>query len=174
MAEKEDKADFSEPEVIEKKSEWEIINIGKISELSKKKFYSIFPVTKGKFFLGDHLELKTMDVSINVLKPGYVNPYLHVHIAHEEVYIFLKGKGEMMLDDKVFEVEEGYIVRVSPGVKRGVRNPEKNNEELWFICIRAEEPFNRLDREGAGPVPGVEGWSLDKIIEKARKNKEKK
>ena len=168
------RVDLVEPDVIDKKDKWEIISIGRLSELSKKKFRSIFPVAKGKFFLGDHLNLKTMDVSVNVLKPGYVNPYLHVHVVHEEVYIFLRGKGEMKLDDSIFEVKEGDIVRVSPEVKRGVRNPEGNDDELWFICIRAEEPFNRLDREGAGPVQGVDGWSLDKIIEKAEKMKKEK
>ncbi len=154
---------------IEKSEKWEIIDIGKISELANKKFSSLFPTTKGKFFLGDYLNLKTMDVSINVLKPGYVNPYLHVHRYHEEVYIFLEGEGEMMIGDKVIKVREGYIVRVEPKVKRGVRNPDSSQSNLVFICVRAQGQFNRLDGEGAGPVLGVDGWSYDKIIEKAKK-----
>ncbi|GBD04013.1 hypothetical protein HRbin19_01319 [bacterium HR19] len=112
-----------------------------------------------------------MDVSINVLKPGYVNPYLHVHRYHEEVYIFLEGEGEMMIGDKVIKVKEGHIVRVDPEVKRGVRNPDSSKSNLVFICVRAQGQFNRLDGEGAGPVLGVDGWSYDKIIEKAKKEK---
>ncbi len=162
---------MGKPKDIERTEKYDVISIGRIDDLKNEKFDSIFPVTKGKFFLGDHLPLRTMDISVNVLKPGYVNPYLHVHVAHEEVYIFIKGKGEMMLEDKVIEVEEGYIVRVSPEVKRGVRNPDGNEQELVFICARAEGTFNRLDREGAGPISGVEGWSLDRIIEKAKQKK---
>ena len=147
---------------------WEAIDIGKIDELHTKKFRSIFPTTKGKFFVGDWMNVKTMDISINSLKPGYVNPYLHVHVAHEEVYIFLSGEGEMMLDDKVIKVKEGYVVKVEPHVKRAVRNPEGSGQNLVFICVRAEPPFTRTDREGAGPVWGVEGWSLDWLQSKAK------
>lgn len=158
--------------IVQKNDQWEIIDIGNMSELSNKKFDSVFAVTKGKIFLGDYMNLKSMDVSINSLKPGYTNPYLHVHVNHEEVYIFLKGKGQMMLDDKIIEVKSGYVVRVEPKVKRGVRNPENSDEELWFICVRAEQPFNRFDAPGAGPVMGVDDWSYDKLVEKAKAKKE--
>ena len=63
------------------------------------------------------------------------------------------------------------ILRVEPTVKGAVRNPETQKDELWFICVRTQQPFERFDAKGAGPVHGVDGWSAEKIIEKAKKSK---
>lgn len=126
----------------------------------------------GKVFLSQVLKLENMDVSVNALKPGWLNPYLHKHVDHEELYIFLKGKGEMKLDDRVVQVKEGDLVRVAPPVARGVRNPKSSTEELWFICVRSSQgPFVLTDAAGAGPVDGVEDWSFDKLMEKLKRSK---
>lgn len=127
---------------------------------------------QGKIFLSQVLKLENMDISLNALKPGWLNPYLHRHVDHEEVYVFFKGSGEMKLDDRVIQVKEGDLVRIAPSVARGIRNPATNKEELWFICVRASKgPFILTDAPGAGPVDGVDDWSYDKLIEKLRKPK---
>lgn len=41
--------------------------------------------------------------------------FLHTHKNHEELYFFLKGKGEFQVYGRSFPVVEGSVVRVTPG-----------------------------------------------------------
>lgn len=146
---------------------YSIHNIGKWDELSAKKEHA-----PGKIFLSELLNLTCMDISVNALKPGWLNPYLHNHKSHEELYVFIKGSGEMKLNDEMIQVREGDMVRVAPSAARGVRNPQSNSEELWFICVRAaKENFNPKDELQSGRINGVEGWSLDWLKEQIQKRK---
>lgn len=152
---------------VEHPEPYTVASMGGWAELSRRR-----GAAAGKIFLSPLLKLENMDVSVNALKPGWLNPYLHRHVDHEELYVFIKGRGEMKLDERVIEVKEGDLVRISPPVSRGIRNPETNTEELWFLCIRASRgPFILTDAEGAGPVDGVEGWSFDKLVEKLKAKK---
>lgn len=151
----------------QEKEPYTISSIGPWKDLVKQK-----GAAQGKIFLSQLLKLENMDISINALKPGWLNPYLHRHVDHEEIYLFIKGAGELKLDERVIQVKEGDVVRISPPVARGIRNPAGNAEELWFICVRASKgPFIMTDAPGAGPVDGVDDWSYDKLIEKLRKPK---
>ena len=53
---------------------------------------------------------------------------------HEELYFFLKGKGEFQVDGEIFPISEGSVVRVSPAGKRSVRNNGK--EPLVMLCVQ--------------------------------------
>jgi len=59
----------------------------------------------GKQFLGAELGLSSMEVSLNSLAPGKGVPFLHAHRQNEELYFFLAGKGQMLLDAEVVEVD---------------------------------------------------------------------
>ena len=39
----------------------------------------------------------------------------HKHEGQEEVYFFVKGKGEMEIDDNRFEVNEGDVICIQDG-----------------------------------------------------------
>jgi mannose-6-phosphate isomerase-like protein (cupin superfamily) len=64
-------------------------------------------------------------------------PFYHQHKENEESYIFLKGKGQMQIDDQTFDVQEGSIVRVATAGSRTLRNI--SDEDLYFICVQAKE-----------------------------------
>lgn len=92
---------------------------------------------RGKLFIKEFLAMTGMQISVNKLPAGGGVPFLHKHKENEEVYLFVKGRGQMQVDGEVFEVEEGSIVRVSTDGFRSIRN--NSNAELQYICIQAKE-----------------------------------
>jgi len=90
----------------------------------------------GKKFLKDALELTAMELSLNKVPPGRQSPFLHRHVEHEELYLFVRGEGEMQVDGDVFDVREGTTVRVAPDGVRAVRN--SGTEALYYVCIQAK------------------------------------
>lgn len=91
----------------------------------------------GKQFLRSELGLTGIELSLNSLAPGKAIPFLHGHRENEELYLFLSGRGQMILDDQVVEVEAGTAVRVAPPVLRSWRNT--GSEALTCICIQAKQ-----------------------------------
>jgi mannose-6-phosphate isomerase-like protein (cupin superfamily) len=90
----------------------------------------------GKVFLKEPLGLTGMEISFGVLPAGVSVPFLHKHRENEEVYLFLKGKGQMLIDGEVVDVEEGTAVRISPDGARSWRNT--SDEDLFYVVIQAK------------------------------------
>jgi len=113
-------------------------NIGKISNLHQYVFAPEgTPVNlTGKVFLGDILGLTSMEVSLNKDAPGTGIDFFHSHKRNEELYIFLEGRGEMIVGDDKFDIEEGSVVRVSTGVKRAWWNTGK--DDLYYVVVQAQ------------------------------------
>jgi mannose-6-phosphate isomerase-like protein (cupin superfamily) len=57
----------------------------------------------------------------------------HTHDGQEEIYFFVKGHGEMTLDDDRFPVEEGDVVVIEDGVFHQVHNT--GHLGLYFVCV---------------------------------------
>jgi uncharacterized cupin superfamily protein len=91
---------------------------------------------QGKGFLGKRLGLTGIEVSLNSLPPGQAYPFSHAHKMNEELYLFLTGKGEMLLDGKVVSVGPGSAVRVAPPIFRCWRNT--GGEPLTCIVVQAK------------------------------------
>lgn len=90
----------------------------------------------GKGFLGVKLGLTGMEVSLNSLPPGASYPFAHAHKLNEELYLFLTGSGEMILDDQVIAVGPGSAVRVAPPVSRCWRST--GTEPLTCVVVQAQ------------------------------------
>lgn len=90
----------------------------------------------GKVFLKEDLGLTAMELSLNKMPPGRQSPFLHHHVEHEELYLFVRGHGQMQVDGAVFEVQEGTTVRVAPAGVRGLRNTGR--EDLYYVCIQGK------------------------------------
>ncbi len=88
-----------------------------------------------KLFLGPALELTGMEVSLNCLKAGQGSSFVHQHRQHEELYIFLKGRGQFQVDGDIVGVQPGTVLRVTPAGKRAWRN--HGREDLEFVVIQA-------------------------------------
>jgi uncharacterized cupin superfamily protein len=96
-----------------------------------------FGVVPGKHFLRSELGLTGIEISLNSIAPGKGVPFLHGHRQNEELYLFLSGEGQMLLDGEVVKVKAGTAVRVAPPVLRSWRNT--GAEQLTCVVIQARE-----------------------------------
>ncbi|WP_136418711.1 cupin domain-containing protein [Herbaspirillum sp. ST 5-3] len=112
--------------------------VGALTDLHNYQFFH--PLGKGrgfpgKLFLKEALRMTSMEVSLNKLPAGQSVPFYHQHREHEELYIFLKGSGQFLIDDTVIDVREGTVIRVAPEGVRTWRN--HSQEDLYYIVIQA-------------------------------------
>lgn len=133
-----------------------VANLGRLGEVER--FELSLPQFKrairGKVFLKGLLGLSGMEVSVTTLPAGAAIPYLHCHRAHEELYLFIAGRGQMQVDGETFDVEEGSVVRVATGGARTLRAAA--GEELCYLCIQARE----------GSMPDAEAADDGKRVDK--------
>ena len=97
------------------------------------------PVTgkvPGKLFLKEPLRMTGLEVSFGTIPPGRGTPFLHAHLENEELYIFMSGRGQMLVDGEMIEVSEGSAVRVAPAGARAWRNT--GAEDLRYIVVQAK------------------------------------
>ncbi len=140
-----------------------VTNIGKFEELDKYVFeHPSVPSTPGKIFLKETLKLTGMEASVNKLSPGERIPFYHKHKENEELYIFIKGKGQFQVDGEIIEIREGTAIRVSPQGVRAWRN--NSSEDLFFIVIQAKAGSLSAENisDGIGVEENVEWPDADK------------
>lgn len=131
---------------------WKMLESGKFNTYTSRRGHG----SRGKFFIAPFLKTEQFDLSLNSLKPGWINPYLHKHREQIECYVFFNGKGEMKLDDDVVEVKEGDVIVVEPQGLRAIRNT--GDEELRFICIRVDKN-SKVEAPDKDGIPVMEeGW----------------
>jgi len=121
-----------------KNKAYSIIDIGELSDLSDYTYHisnSRISV-QGKVFIKEILGTTSCEISFNHMKPNTSMPFIHKHMENEEVYIIIKGCGQMLLNDKIFDIKEGTTVRVSPETERTIRNNSDN--DLIFIVIQGK------------------------------------
>ena len=80
----------------------------------------------------DNPHLKNLVLSSTFLFAGKETSG-HKHEGQEEIYFFIKGKGEMTLDDDRFPVEEGDVILIEDGVFHKVHNT--SHLGLYFVCV---------------------------------------
>lgn len=95
-------------------------DLGDFAGLNNVKFnHPALPFeVEGKVFLNSLIGLTSPEISLNKLPPNMSMTFHHTHNLNEEIYIFVKGKGEFQIDDHIFPVREGSVIRVAP---EGVR-----------------------------------------------------
>jgi len=106
--------------------------------------------TRGKLFLRARVGLTGMEVSLNSLRPEAAVPFLHTHREHEELYVFLSGSGEFVVDGERFPVEPGSVVKVDPAGRRSWRNT--GSEPLTYVVIQAKADSVTCDTIADGVV----------------------
>ena len=85
-----------------------------------------------RYIVKDNTELKNLVVSSTRLNAGKSTTG-HRHAGQEEVYIFIKGSGQMELDYEIFDVYEGDTVLIKDNVFHKVHN--NTDYGLEFICV---------------------------------------
>ena len=118
-------------------SKYTAINLGPASNINQYVFNSNGQEIPGKVFIGKALHLTGSEISYASIPAGTQLPFFHSHKENEEVYIVIKGSGEYQIDDTVFPIEEGSVIRVGTGASRGYKNT--GTEPLVVICIQTKE-----------------------------------
>ena len=83
-------------------------------------------------FAGKDLELETLGVSYQIVKPGKHHAFGHRHRDAEEVYVILSGTGTCRLNDEAVDVKPLDAIRVGPSVTRGFESDGERLELLVF------------------------------------------
>lgn len=122
-------------ETIEKGANFNAADFGKLADM-KDYVLQLGPDVRipGKVFGGQAVGATGGEFSFQVFAPGQETGFLHTHRNHEELYFFLKGRGEFQVDGKTFPVGEGSVVRVAPDGRRSVRN--NGTEPLVMLCVQ--------------------------------------
>ncbi|PMB52249.1 cupin [Fischerella thermalis CCMEE 5201] len=112
-----------------------VVDLGSFSNLHKFVFEAQDNLIKfeGKIFLKQLLNLTSAEISFNTLQPLKSMPFYHKHRLNEEIYIFIRGQGEFQVDDCVFSVCEGTVVRVDCEGERCFRNISDAEELCWIV-----------------------------------------
>jgi mannose-6-phosphate isomerase-like protein (cupin superfamily) len=71
---------------------------------------------------------------------GGKGSYGHRHFTLEEVYFVASGTLQFKLEDEVFDVSEGTVVRVAPEVARSVWNAGPGDAILIIVSKKSEDP----------------------------------
>ncbi|TWV11126.1 cupin domain-containing protein [Bacteroidaceae bacterium HV4-6-C5C] len=125
--------------LISENANYTAVNVGKLSELND--YSLIHPKTKqeiqGKVFLKDPTKATATEISFTTIPPHSEIPYFHIHTKDEETYIILKGSGYYQVDEDLFPISEGSVIRVAPQGVRGLCNT--SDEPMVYICIQAKE-----------------------------------
>lgn len=117
-------------------SNYSVADVGSLSTWRDGKFtHQALGTVKGKNFLKEALNLSGMEVSLNVFPASHSMPFYHRHHQNEELYLFIKGKGQFQVDEDTFDVKEGSMVRVAPAGARIWRNT--GTEDLYYIVIQS-------------------------------------
>jgi len=84
------------------------------------------------------LELQQSGVSYFKYAPGFRAPFGHVHTEQEETYVVISGSARVKLDDDVVELAQWDVVRIPPGVWRGVEGGPDGCEIVAFGAPNTE------------------------------------
>lgn len=92
---------------------------------------------EGKQFVKDATGATSCEISFGTLPTGAAIPFFHSHRDNEENYIILSGEGRFQVNDEVFDIAEGSVIRVATGCDRNIKCTSEN--PLVYICIQAKE-----------------------------------
>jgi mannose-6-phosphate isomerase-like protein (cupin superfamily)/ABC-type transporter Mla MlaB component len=96
-------------------------------------------------FANEDLDLETLGVSYQVVKPGKHHAFGHRHKEAEEVYVVLAGSGTIHLDGEEVAVKRLDAIRVAPEVTRGF---EADSDELELLVFSQKTPGDAEIVEG--------------------------
>ncbi len=82
-------------------------------------------------------ELKDLDISLTELNPKK-STLGHSHAEADEVYLFIKGEGEMKLGAQTIKVKAGDVVPVKAGDFHRVHNKGEEILSFWAIFEKYE------------------------------------
>ncbi len=92
---------------------------------------------EGKQFVKDATGATSCEISFGTLPSGASIPFFHSHKENEENYIILTGSGKFQVNDSVFDIAAGSVIRVSTHCDRNLKCTSP--DPMTYICIQAKE-----------------------------------
>ncbi len=115
-------------------SEVKVLNTGaKYAHASAGSLQNI----EGKLFVKDAVGATSCEISFGTLPSGAAVPFFHSHKDNEENDIILSGSGKFQVDDDVFDIAEGSVIRVATNCDRNIKCT--STHPMTYICIQAKE-----------------------------------
>ena len=93
---------------------------------------------------------KTLGLSLMKLDPNFRIPFGHKHEHQEEVYVVVRGSGQVKVEDDIVELREWDAIRFDENT---MRNMEAGPDGIEFLAFGAGD--DPLDAEM------VQGWWRD-------------
>jgi mannose-6-phosphate isomerase-like protein (cupin superfamily) len=109
-------------------------NLAELEDMAVEGGFSEFQEAR---FANRDLELESLGVSYQIMKPDKHHAFGHRHQKAEEVYVVLSGSGKIHLDDEEIAVERLDAIRVGPKVTRGF---EAGSDGLELIAFSPKAP----------------------------------
>jgi mannose-6-phosphate isomerase-like protein (cupin superfamily) len=78
------------------------------------------------------LGLQNSGASYFKIAPGFRAPFGHSHSEQEEVYLVISGSARIKLDDEIVDLEQWDVLRIAPGVWRGMEGGANGAEVIAF------------------------------------------
>ncbi|MDE5607551.1 MAG: cupin domain-containing protein [Muribaculaceae bacterium] len=116
---------MNEMKIMDKGEKFAHVSVGKLAGF------------EGKQFVKDATGATSCEISFGSLPTGAAVPFFHSHKGNEENYIILSGAGRFQVNDEVFDVAEGSVVRVATNCDRNLKCTSA--EPMAYICIQAKE-----------------------------------
>lgn len=111
------------------------VNFGRLDQLNDYVLPLGPDVTlQGKVFGAQALGATGCEFSFQTLVPGQDSGFLHTHKTHEELYFILSGEGLFQVDNEIFPIAEGSVVRVAPDGRRALKNT--GTASLTMLCVQ--------------------------------------
>ena len=109
-------------------------NLAELEDMAVQGGFSEFQEAR---FANEDLDLESLGVSYQIVKPDKHHAFGHRHQKAEEVYVVLSGSGKIHLDDEEVAVEHLDAIRVGPEVTRGF---EAGPDGLELIVFSPKAP----------------------------------
>lgn len=110
--------------------------------------------TKGKLFLKEQIKSSGAELSFQLLPAGVELPFFHSHKQNEEIYIILKGNGQMQVDGDIINLSEGSVVRIAPTGVRCLKSAA--DSAMTYMVIQVKENSLQQWTGGDGELVSAE------------------
>ena len=78
------------------------------------------------------------NITLHVMQRGKESDY-HIHQDREQVFYFLKGRGKMKIDDRIYDIGEGTAVHIPPKSRHQLINDSDDVIENLVITTPVPE-----------------------------------
>ena len=129
-------------------SAYTVVNLKDVKDMAAD--HGLSPNMESRF-ARSNLDMSQGGVGYFKYAPGFRAPFGHKHDQQEEVYVVISGSARVKLDDDIEELAQWDIVRIAPGVMRGVEGGPEGCEILAFGAPNTENQ----------DVEMVPGWWAD-------------